>query len=146
MKVRRSYQLPLVALVTITGSLGIIAAGPRAVEPVQAPNNFVQLAQDAEPPYATLMTEGTTLYRTNCAPCHGANGQGGDGPKLAGNEFVRNQGGVITQILNGYEEHGMPPFRDVLKDREITAIVNYVRNSFGNAGGPPTVDIVRRTR
>jgi mono/diheme cytochrome c family protein len=146
----KAYQLPLVALVTLAGSLGIIAAAPGAgTEQAQTNKTVfegVQVAQEAEPPQATLMTEGTALYKTNCAPCHGGNGQGGDGPKLAGNDFVKNQGGVITQILNGYEEHGMPPFRDVLKDREIAAIVNFVRNSFGNTGGPTTVETVRRTR
>ena len=50
-------------------------------------------------------------------------------------EIPAPSAGVITQILNGYEEHGMPPFRDVLKDREIAAIVNFVRNSFGNDFG-----------
>ena len=118
----------------------------RREESVQMAVQGVQVAQEAEPPQATLMTEGAALFKTNCAPCHGGNGQGGDGPKLAGNEFVKNQGGVITQILNGYEEHGMPSFRDVLKDREIAAIVNFVRNSFGNNGGPTTADTVRRTR
>jgi mono/diheme cytochrome c family protein len=33
------------------------------------------------------------------------------------------------------EEHGMPPFRDVLNDRKIAAIATYIRNAWGNTYG-----------
>jgi mono/diheme cytochrome c family protein len=129
---------------TLTGSLALIAAAPLVVEtPAPAPA-FVQLAQAV--PQATLMSEGGPLYTRQCAGCHGANGQGGDGPKLAGNDYVKEPGAVISQILVGAVEHGMPPFADVLNDREIAAITTYVGNSFGNAAPAATPDMVKSQR
>jgi aldose sugar dehydrogenase len=122
------------AAVGVSGGLGLMAAGPLTMAPA-AQQTLVQVAQAAEPDQATLMREGTALYARQCAVCHGAAGQGGDGPKLAGNEFVKNAGGVVSQILNGAEEHGMPPFASVLNDREIAAVSTFVRNSFGNSAG-----------
>lgn len=138
MMVRGRFRLPLAVLAAVTGSVGLAAAAVQGQNQIVAPAPFLQLAQEA-PTQAQLMTQGAPLYVRNCAPCHGPAGQGGDGPKLAGNAFVANEGGVITQIFNGNEDHGMPPFRDLLKDGEIAAIVTYVRNSFGNSGGGATL-------
>ena len=138
MMMRGRLGLAVAVLAAIGGSVGLAAAAVQGQNQVVAPKPFVQLAQ-AAPTQAQLMTAGTPLYLRNCAPCHGPAGQGGDGPKLAGNAFVAGEGAVISQILNGYEEHGMPPFREVLKDDEIAAIVTFVRNSFGNTGGGATL-------
>jgi mono/diheme cytochrome c family protein len=48
---------------------------------------------------------------------------------------VKNAPALIAQILVGMEEHGMPPFRDALNDRQIAAISTYVRNTWGNTFG-----------
>jgi mono/diheme cytochrome c family protein len=103
---------------------------------------YIQVAQDA----ATLAREGQPLYAKECAGCHGASGQGGDGPKLAGNDYVKSPGAVVSQILVGAIEHGMPPFADVLNDRAIAAITTYVTTTFGATPVATTPDIVARQR
>ncbi len=92
-------------------------------------------AQDID--MAPLMTAGKTVFADNCAMCHGPEGQGtGNAPALDGNIFVESRGGVISQVLSGAEDHGMPPFADVLSDDEIAAVVTYIRTSWGNRGAP----------
>jgi mono/diheme cytochrome c family protein len=53
---------------------------------------------------------------------------------------------VISQILVGAVEHGMPPFADVLNDREVAAITTFVMNSFGNSFGGATPEMVKSQR
>jgi mono/diheme cytochrome c family protein len=119
----------IAAGLVLLGSYGIgAAAGPET-----GPQAFVQLAQAAD--QATLMREGGPLYTGNCAVCHGQQGQGDMGPKLIGYEFLKSAPAVVSQIFNGMEEHGMPPFRDVLNDRKIAAIATYIRNAWGNTYG-----------
>jgi mono/diheme cytochrome c family protein len=95
---------------------------------------------------AALVAEGGAGYKKNCVGCHGEQGQGGDGPKLAGNPFVRSPSSTIQQILKGFPDHGMPPFADVLSDRDIAAIASYVRASWGNSFPPVQPDVVRTER
>lgn len=132
------------AAVGVAGALGLAAAGPVTMAPAPQQQALVQLAQAAD--QATLMREGGPLYSRQCAVCHGANGQGGDGPKLAGNEVMKNGGGVASQILAGAVEHGMPPFADVLKDNEVAAITTYTMNSWGNNFGVVTPAAVASLR
>lgn len=85
-----------------------------------------------------LFRTGGDIYRTKCAKCHGRDGEGqrsghDSAPRLAGN-FVRLAASeVASQVIKGGAY--MPPFGD-LSDREIAAVVTYVRNSFGNDLGP----------
>lgn len=142
-------KLPLTIAMTLTGALGLMAAGPIGLPQQQMPavtgGGYQQLAQAVD--QATMIREGGPLYTRQCAGCHGANGQGGDGPKLAGNDYMKAAGAVISQILAGAVEHGMPPFADVLNDREIAAVTAYSMNSFGNAfGGGATPEMVKAQR
>jgi mono/diheme cytochrome c family protein len=96
------------------------------------------------------------LYVTNCAVCHQAKGVGVAGvfPKLAGNPVVLapDPANVLSVVLagvpprNGYMP--MPAFAPTLNDKEIAAVVNYVRTSWGNTApaliGPETVEKFRK--
>lgn len=86
--------------------------------------------------YDTLMADGAQAYTSNCAVCHGAEGGGGIGPKLAGNSVLGGADFVVERVLNGFIEHGMPPFRDSLNDHQIAAVVTYIRDAWGNDFGP----------
>jgi mono/diheme cytochrome c family protein len=122
---RQSRLLQAIAgVLALVGSAGISVAAE------------VQLAQAAD--QATLTREGQPLYVRNCAVCHGQQGQGDMGPKLALSEFIKSAPALVSQILNGEEGHGMPPFKDTLNDRQIAAISTYVRNSWGNTAGVVT--------
>ena len=65
-----------------------------------------------------------------CAGCHGTDGRGGMGKKLASSRRLGDADYVIAQILHG--GGAMPAFRDQLDDGEIAAVATYVRTHFGN--------------
>jgi mono/diheme cytochrome c family protein len=95
-------------------------------------------------PAATIAgADGARLYADNCARCHGGNGEGVENnfPNLAGNESVWDgpPQDIESMILGGFRpwhagQSSMPEFNQVLSDREIAAIANYVRTSWGNKG------------
>lgn len=95
---------------------------------------------------AALMEEGERAYATSCAVCHGAEGQGAVGPALADNVRLQDTAFYVGRILNGFPEHGMPPFRDQLNDRQIAAIATYTRNSWDNDFGAVTEERVAEQR
>lgn len=101
-------------------------------------------AQDAIDP--VVMAQGEEIYGDSCVGCHGAEGEGGGGPPLAGAELLSSGRAVAAQILNGNDEHGMPPFMDVLDDDEIAAVGTYIRNSWGNAFGIMVAETVAAQR
>ena len=85
----------------------------------------------------TTAPDGKALFLKNCAACHQATGKGIPGafPPLAGSKFVQGSGSdVATVLLKG--RGGMPDFSDSLSDREIAAILSFVRSSWGNQAAP----------
>lgn len=108
-----------------------------------------ELAQEApeldEDVFAQLMTEGERAFRNNCVVCHGAEGQGAIGPRLAGNSNVGGTAFLVQRIIIGFPDHGMPPFRH-LSDEQIAAISTFVRNSWGNEFGAVTPEEVGNLR
>ena len=81
-----------------------------------------------------LLDDGEMVYSNNCAQCHGDNGQGQPGaiPALVGNDFVmaEDPAEVIEVVING--RGGMPGFGGQLSQREIAAVITYIRNTWGN--------------
>jgi mono/diheme cytochrome c family protein len=82
-----------------------------------------------------------SLFRQNCAICHGPEAQGrtlDDGrqvPNLRAGEHKYTTAGKIRQhITDG--GNGMVPFRDQLTQREIDMLVDFVMNDLrqGNGG------------
>lgn len=69
------------------------------------------------------------LYEQHCAACHGARFEGGLGGSLV--DGVWNHGetdaAIAKSIADGNPEFGMTPFRGVLSDEEIRAMVVYLR-------------------
>ena len=104
--------------------------------------------------------EAEKLYNTYCSACHALDGKGATGgafPPLAGSEWILgNPKRSVAIVLNGL--HGpvavggkeynleMPPQGAVLKDSQITAILNHVHSSWGNLGEPIPPDLVRTVR
>lgn len=95
---------------------------------------------------AALKSEGARLFATNCAVCHGDQGQGKVGPRLAGNSALGRTQFIVDRILDGFPEHGMPAWRDRLSDREIAAVATFVRNSWSNDFGAVTEEEVKSMR
>lgn len=69
-------------------------------------------------------------YLVECAPCHGQQGQGDDGPALKPNEFVQKSTdeGLESLILNGRPDTEMKGFRGKLTDQDIADIIKFLRN------------------
>lgn len=82
---------------------------------------------------AQMAEEGEEVYITNCSRCHQITGEGSvDYPTLAGNPVVMidNPAPIVDIVMNG--RGSMPPFQGVLTDREIAAVLTYIRNAWGN--------------
>ena len=79
---------------------------------------------DAGPP-------GAAIFASNCATCHGAEGEGSLGPQLAGKvvEKYPDVADQIAVVTNG--RSGMPPFDGRLSDAEIQQVVEYTRTGLG---------------
>lgn len=106
---------------------------------------------------------GRQHYLTSCSGCHGTNGAGlaRFGPTLIGSDWVLGDERRLALILL----HGMEgpvevkgklydqpeilpvmPSHSILGDGEITAIMTYIRNEWGNAAGPVGRRTVGSTR
>ena len=85
-------------------------------------------------------SEGDSLYRSNCAFCHGVNGKGGRGPDLTG---ARHQGetdaDVRRVIQQGIAGTTMPAFANFLGS-ELVELVKFV-HAFRNAGSASTMQV-----
>ena len=79
---------------------------------------------------------GGDLFAQNCSACHQPKGEGVPGafPALAGNKFVQGDPkGPAYVVTHG--RGGMPNFSGDLDDVQISAILSYVRTSWGNTAG-----------
>ncbi|WP_293177307.1 cytochrome c [Oceanithermus sp.] len=121
-------------------SLGGAGAAPAAEPAAAAP--AAEATATVDP---AVMSEGETVYLTNCAACHQPNGEGlGTFPALAGNANLADANLVIDRILNGAGT--MPGFGGQLDDQKVAAVATYIRNSWGNDFGPVTPDEVAAKR
>jgi cytochrome c oxidase subunit II len=75
--------------------------------------------------------DGSKLFGRNCAGCHGGDGSGGIGPRLAGRVVTRfpDPATQIAVVTDG--RRGMPSFGGSLSAEEIAAIVEYTRTILG---------------
>ena len=71
-------------------------------------------------------------FEASCATCHGAAGQGGSGPTLAGNPRAQDPGNVEDVIRFG--RGMMPGFGVQLGDAQISALVDYVTTVIATQG------------
>lgn len=95
---------------------------------------------------AALMSAGGQTFSSHCAVCHGAAGQGGIGPTLAGNSILADRTFVIRRILEGFAEHGMPPFAAALDDQQVASVATFIRGSWGNEFSPVLAEEVMPLR
>lgn len=97
-----------------------------------------ELAAKADDPNKTwtideLKQRGEKVYASNCVACHQANGKGLPGafPALDGSAVVTGpKAEQLKLVLNG--KNGMPPWKGVLSDTEIAAVITYTRNNWSN--------------
>ncbi len=78
-------------------------------------------AGSTETTAGSMTTDVRETYALNCAPCHGAFGEGGAGPNL---QAHTDAAAVEAQVKNG--GGAMPAFGDKLSAEDITALGKFV--------------------
>lgn len=125
----------------------VIPGSPTALKLAAAPavdtKAIDAVADSNEPIDPKVMELGQTSYMV-CMGCHGAKGEGGVGPPLAGSEWVtgpisnlvriqlRGIQGAITVAGKEYNVPGGMVALSYQTDDQIAAVLTYIRNSFGN--------------
>ncbi|MEE4280086.1 MAG: cytochrome c oxidase subunit II [Halieaceae bacterium] len=83
-----------------------------------------------------LMARGESVYQRNCLACHGARGEGGVGPAIAGSAIATGElAGHLSVGVNGVAGTAMQAFGGIINDVEMAAVITYQRNAFGNNMG-----------
>lgn len=108
---------------------------------------------------ATDLAQGQQLYTDNCKACHGEQGEGASGiyPALAGNSTVNDSsganairsvlmGGFVISTQHNPEPYSMPPFAYDFDNAQVAAVVNYIRQSWGNNASAVDADTVKSIR
>lgn len=73
---------------------------------------------------------GASVYRTNCARCHGANGRSEDAIDLTNPIFLRSASDGFLQyaVIHGRPGTPMPAFSETLSPTQIDDVVAFVRS------------------
>ena len=105
------------------------------------------LAQGPE----ALIQEGKKIFENTCADCHRTNGQGlpDKFPALDKNPFVTGDPTkVIDTVLQGRKGKlgQMPTWKGTFDDRQIAAVISYVRQAWSNKGTAVTPEAVKKRR
>ena len=125
------------------------AAAPAA--PAASSNVFVKASDEQ-------MKRGAAVYARTCIACHQPTGLGlppvfpplANAPIVVGNpelpvKFIL-QGLMGPITVNGMTYNSMMPPVAGVSDADIADVLTYVRQSFGNQGGPVTADQVKAIR
>ncbi|AFL86251.1 cytochrome c, mono- and diheme variants family [Belliella baltica DSM 15883] len=85
------------------------------------------------------INSGKTIYDTNCAACHAADGGGGIGPNMTDEYWIH--GGSIADIFKvvkyGVVEKGMVPWQDQLSPEEMQNVSSYILTLQGTTPANP---------
>jgi|GEM_PF-4566216 len=100
-------------------------------------------------PDKITQTSGEDIYGALCEGCHMPDAKGAVGagryPALAGNENLAVGDYPVSVVVNGLR--GMPPFRQVLDDAQIVAVVEYLQGMLKDTEVyPPTIETVQAAR
>ena len=106
-----------------------------------------------------MAAAGAKIYSSNCSSCHQANGKGQPGvfPPLAGNSVVTGPAAQVITIVkngksgkisvNGSTYNGqMPAWKGTLSNKDIAAVITYIRSSWGNHASAVTEAQVSSTK
>ena len=90
----------------------------------------------SDPAAASNGVDRAAIFRTRCAGCHGAAGEGGFGPRLAGGRVVERFPDPADQLAVITDGQGsMPAFGKRLTADELEAVVAYTRDDLSRAAG-----------
>lgn len=160
----RAFNRGAVGMVKVSGDENKLIYSGKVSDEVYLPEGTGARVADqkpAPPPIAKTkgerITLGETVFKTNCAACHQENGQGIPQafPPLAKSDFLNYDkvraiktvtGGLQGKVVvNGQAFNGVMPAWD-LNDDEISGVLTYIYNNWGNSGKDVTTDEVKANR
>jgi cytochrome c oxidase subunit 2 len=110
---------------------GLFHAKMLATVEVMPPDEFdAWLQQSEQQQDSGTGPLGEEMWEATCAKCHGASGEGGYGPKIAGTSLVSDPEAVEEVIRNGFGN--MPPVGRDWDDNEMNAITTYLKENIGS--------------
>ena len=115
---RISYVVETIAAMAVAVAIVLLFTN-QPEQPPAAPAAIVEAAGGVD---------GAVVFGDNCAVCHGGDGSGGIGPRLAGGRVVTvypDPADQIAVVTTG--RAGMPAFAEKLTEEEIAAVVDYTR-------------------
>ena len=82
---------------------------------------------------AASLDAGKQLFVTNCASCHGPEGQGGIGPNMTDNYYIHGAGinDLMSTIINGVPIKGMISWKGILNDQQMNQVASYMMSLRG---------------
>ena len=104
---------------------------------------------------AESMERGKQVYLTNCVLCHMGDGTGVTGafPPLAQSDYLMADTHRAIKFIkevfdgemkvNGVTYYGLMPAQD-LNEKQLSDVINYIRNSWGNNGEIVSVEDVKK--
>lgn len=159
------WPFVLLGVTLYAGGLYVDARGGGFNAQVYEPYHSIEEITELQPKTAggELAAKGKRVFQTYCQVCHQANGLGTPGqfPPLVGSEWVLadQPTRIIRAILNGFQgplevkgqqfgAAAMPPWKDMLTDDDLAAVLTYVRGNkeWGNSAAPVTPEQVKAIR
>lgn len=86
----------------------------------------------------TAMAAGKNEFDTNCAPCHGEQGEGSIGPNLTDKYWLHSKGdiaGILKSFREGFPDKGMPAWDTLIPPEDQVPLAVYVKSLQGT--NPP---------
>jgi len=158
------WLVVLIAVLILWGMIFLDARGGGFNARVYEPYASFKQVDDLQPrsAEAEIARNGRKIYDTYCSVCHQPTGQGlaGQFPPLTESEWVTTPGAdrLIRLVLDGIQgpitvkgqayNNAMPPWKELLKDEEIAAVLSYIRShkGWGNNASGVTSDQVKAVR
>ena len=112
----------VLAALSSLGSTVLLAVG---IQALSASTGAMSLAQVSGPVASPdLIKKGHQFYDLSCSHCHGVDATGDEGPSLHNLSFGNAR--IARTIKNGIKGE-MPTFAKKYDDRQIAALVSYLR-------------------
>lgn len=127
---------------------------------VYGPYTTVPAAYYPPPPIGPDLDRGKVMFEKHCAVCHNSDGAGkpAQAPPLAGSEWVTAKGvnrliripivGLTGPIKVKGQDYNlsMVGLGGGLTDQDVSDILSYIRNAWGNSASAVTEDQVKKVR
>ena len=112
-----------VARTVVVATVAFISAGCINTSPIAAPSDDPELV------------EGQQVYASQCASCHGVQGEGGRGNQLSEGRVLTaypNASDQLELVVNGSGQ--MPAYGKRLSEEQLAAVTRYTREVINSAG------------